>query len=342
MSSTQQSAAPTTRRAFLRRSFAFSALAALDGKLSFGDLPAAGAGAHEILMIGDWGYDDPAGQAQVAAGMAAYARKNALHPEAFLLLGDNWYGALEGGVKSPRWQTHFEAMYPKEVFNCPAYAVLGNHDYQRWPESKVEAELIYAHIAGTRWTMPARWYTFEFPQKNPLVTFVALDSNMPHAVPFAPGSRDFTLTMEEKTQQLQWLEKELQRPRKTPYLVVMAHHPVYSDGPHGDHAMLISDWDPLFRKYGVTLYLAGHDHDLQHLEFEGHPTSFFLSGGGGADLYSLKIDPSRRGPFAQKIYGFSQLSVTPQQLTLRHCASDGQTLHAFSKTPAGKVTLAKG
>ena len=31
----------------------------------------------------------------------------------------------------------------------------------------------------TRWTMPSLWYRFEFPAKNPLITFLALDSNMP-------------------------------------------------------------------------------------------------------------------------------------------------------------------
>jgi hypothetical protein len=119
----------------------------------------------------------------------------------------------------------------------------------------------------------------------------------------------------------------------------MGHHPVYSDGPHGDHPVLVRDWDPLFRKYQVPLYLAGHDHDLQHLEFEGHPTTHFLSGGGGADLYNLKIEPSTRGPYAQKIYGFSHLSVTPNELTLRHLDADGRTLHAFTKTKDGKLRI---
>jgi hypothetical protein len=102
---------------------------------------------------------------------------------------------------------------------------------------------------------------------------------------------------------------------------------------------LIRDWDPLFRQHNVHLYLAGHDHDLQHLEFEGHPTSFFLSGGGGADLYDLKIDPSKRGPYGQKVYGFSHLSVTKKQMTLRHIDESGRVLHAFSKTPEGKITI---
>jgi tartrate-resistant acid phosphatase type 5 len=356
MALTEQLSAPLTRRGFLRQSFAFSALAALGADLAFAHTPSIGPGAHEILMIGDWGYDKSTdGQVSVAAGMTAYARKNSVHPDAFFLLGDNWYGALDGGVNSPRWKSSFEDVYPREVYNCPAYAVLGNHDYQRWPESKVEAELAYARTPGSRWIMPARWYTFEFPKKNPLITFIALDSNMPHPPKPADSSkadspkpdkpksdkplRDFTLTPEEKDQQLAWLAAELERPRTTPYLAVIAHHPVYSNGPHGDHPTLIADWDPLFRKHNVTLYLAGHDHDLQHLEFENHPTSFFLSGGGGADLYDFKTDPSHRGPYGQKVYGFSHLSVTPEQLTLRHLDSEGRLVHAFTKTPSGKITL---
>ena len=300
--------------------------------------------AAELLVLGDWGYDDQTAQARVAAGICAYARQHFLRPQALLMLGDNWYGELAGGAHSTRWQTQFEQMYPASDFPCPAYAVLGNHDYQRWPESKVDAELEYARSgrngsAATRWTMPARWYRFEFPAGNSWVTFLALDSNMPRPDGKEKGGRDFTLTAEQQAEQLAWLETELKRPRTTPFLAVIAHHPVFSDGPHGDHPVLIRDWDPLFRKYHVDLYMAGHDHDLQHLEFEGHPTSHFLSGSAGADLYSLKIEPSQRGPYAQKVYGFSHISVTAKQMTLRHLDQNGRTLHAFTKTPEGKITI---
>jgi tartrate-resistant acid phosphatase type 5 len=300
--------------------------------------------AAELLVLGDWGYDDQTAQVQVAAGLSAYTRQHSLRPQALLMLGDNWYGELAGGAHSTRWQTQFEQMYPANDFPCPAYAVLGNHDYQRWPESKVDAELEYARngrngSAATRWTMPARWYRFEFPAGNPLVTFLALDSNMPRPDGKEKGGRDFTLTAEQQAEQLAWLEAELKRPRTTPFVAIMAHHPVFTNGPHGDHPVLIRDWDPLFRKYHVDLYMAGHDHDLQHLEFEGHPTSHFLSGSAGADLYSLKIEPSQRGPYAQKVYGFSHISVTVKQMTLRHLDQNGRTLHAFTKTPEGKISI---
>jgi tartrate-resistant acid phosphatase type 5 len=327
------------RRRFLRQSFAFSALASFGSWSCLADSVKSDPAAAEMLMLGDWGYEDDKAQSQVAAGLRAYSKQHSVHPQALLMLGDNWYGELAGGAGSPRWQTQFEQMYSASDFPCPAYAVLGNHDYQRWPQSKVDAELEYARNGRTRWTMPSRWYRFEFPAKNPLITFLALDSNMPKDGYKEWFGKDFTLTPQQQAEQLAWFEAELKRPRTTPFLAVMAHHPVYSDGPHGDHPVLIREWDPLFRKYHVNLYLAGHDHDLQHLEFEGHPTSVFLSGGGGADLYALKVEPSQRGPYAQKVYGFSHISVSPRQMTLRHLDQNGNTLHAFTKTPEGKVTI---
>src|SRR5271155_2156471 len=213
------------RRRFLRQSFAFSALASFGSLSSLADSVKSDPAAAEMLVLGDWGYDDYKAQSQVAAGLRAYSKQHSVHPEALLMLGDNWYGELAGGAHSPRWQTQFEKMYADKDFPCPAYAVLGNHDYQRWPESKVDAELEYARSgrnggAPTRWTMPARWYRFTFPAKDPLITFLALDSNMPHAGAKESNGRDFTLTPEQQAEQLAWFEGQLKRPRTTPFLGV--------------------------------------------------------------------------------------------------------------------------
>lgn len=329
-----------SRRRFLRQTFAFSALAALGSVSGLAAPQASDTSTADLLMIGDWGYDrDHEAQASVAAAMRKYVQDHRLRAQALLMLGDNWYGALDGGAKSTRWQTQFEQMYPADAFNCPVYAILGNHDYQHWPESKVDAELDYARSGKSRWKMPASWYRFEFPEQHPLITFIALDSNMPFADGRATHGVNFTLTQQQQAQQLDWLESELKQERTTPFLAVMGHHPVYSDGPHGDHPILVHDWDPLFRKFDVDLYLAGHDHDMQHLEFENHPTSFFLSGGGGADLYDLKIEASKRGPYAQKIYGFSHLAVTEKEIRLRHLDTDGRVLHAFTKSRSGRIAI---
>jgi tartrate-resistant acid phosphatase type 5 len=327
-----------SRRRFLRQSFAFSALAGLGAFPSLAGTRQVSGGSH-LLMVGDWGYENFEAQTRVAKAMQGYVKEQGFKTEALLMLGDNWYGPLPNGVKDTRWQTQFEEMYPKSVFDCPAYAIPGNHDYQRMPQSKVAAELEYAKLPGTRWTMPSLWYSFEFPAKKPLVTVIALDSNMPSADGKWERGTDFTLTPAQQAEQLAWLTTELEKPRTTPFLVVMGHHPIFSNGPHGDHKVLIRDWEPLLRKHKVHLYLAGHDHDMQHLEFDQHPTSFVLSGGGGADLYNLKIEAAQRGPMAERVYGFSELVVTPEMLTIRHMNEQGRLLHGFTKKPDGSVSV---
>jgi 3',5'-cyclic AMP phosphodiesterase CpdA len=291
-------------------------------------------------MVGDWGKDgDHSAQSRVAAAMAAYTQTNRLHPEAMFFLGDNIYGALPGGPDDPRFQTQFEAMYPAVTFPSPAYMVLGNHDYQRLPATvdKVEAELAYARRGHTRWTQPARWYAFDLPGKKPLIKVIALDSNLPPANHKEDGFNLF-LTPAQQAEQTAWLTAELAKPRKAPFLVVMAHHPLYSNGKHGDSPHLIDEWSSLLQQHRVHLYLCGHDHDLQHLEFEGHPTSFVLSGGGGADLYDIKLP--NRGPYSQKVYGFTHLEATRHRLIVRHLDVEGKVIHSFSKFKDGTIALA--
>lgn len=321
-----------TRRRFLRQTFAFSALAAAGWRRTFA-APVNPAAQH-ILMIGDWGPEKDRGpQTRVSKAMAAYVRAHGIKPGAMLLLGDNFYGRFDGGTACPRWQEQFEQMYPQPVFDCPCYAVLGNHDYETQPAGKQDVQIAYSAKGGTRWTMPAKWYRFEFPAKNPLVTFLALDSNT-----FKPDGKKQALTDAEEAAQIEWLNAELVKPH-APFLVALGHHPLFSNGQHGDTKALLETWEPLFRQHKVHLYLCGHDHDLQHIEFAGHPTSFVVSGGGGAKVRELKKNPKERGPFGQSVFGFSHLEVSAGALVLRHVDPDGKTLHAFTKTPEGRVSV---
>ena len=348
-----------TRRRFLRQTLAWSALATA-AKPGLGlslAAPSHDADAAHAIILGDWGYldslssktfgDGPsfAAQTQVARGMRHFAEANRLRPEALFLLGDSWYGDLPGGAASPRWNTQFERMYPAEIFPGPAYTMLGNHDYQFLPATvnKVEAELEYARTGKgldgrkTRWTLPARWYSFDFPEKKPVMRCIVLDSNMPARDGVARHGADFYLTPEQQAEQLQWFKEQLQRPRELPFLTVMAHHPIRSNGPHGDHPILERDWSPLLREHKVDLYMAGHDHDLQVLQFDGEPTTHVLSGGGGADLYVLQKDGLDRGPYAQEVHGFSHLAVTARELQVRHLDADGRFLFGIGRTREGAV-----
>jgi hypothetical protein len=173
--------------------------------------------------------------------------------------------------------------------------------------------------------MPAKWYSMTMPAKNPLATIVVLDTMR------------FDKSSEAKAQTA-WLKKELGRPRTTKWLFVMGHHPLYSDGQHGDNKRLIPQLDPLLREHEVDLYLSGHDHDLQHIEFDRHPTSFVISGGGGARARDL-TGGKERSRYARGIYGFTHLELRDKTFTVRHIDANNKMLHAFTKERGGKVQI---
>ena len=63
-------------------------------------------------------------------------------------------------------------------------------------------------------------------------------------------------------------------------MFAIGHHPIYSAGDHGDHPGLLAKFLPLFQKHSVASYIAGHDHDLQHIQMQGF--NYVVSGAGYA------------------------------------------------------------
>jgi len=284
---------------------------------------------RHFLVIGDYGSDE-APQTAVAQGMTHYARKLALKPDGLFLLGDNFYSQGLDRVDSLRWRTGFEAMYPADVFPGACYAILGNHDYHD-NKGGERAQLAYAKRGGTRWTMPHKWYRQEF---GDLITLLALDTNLRslsgtiHPKIKIPQA---SLSATEEAEQWAWLEAELAKPRGR-FTVVAGHHPVYSNGMHGDSKELVEKLAPMLQRHGVHLYLCGHDHDLQHLEFEGQKTSFVISGGGGARIREAK-NLERKTPYFNAVYGFSHLQANADRLLLRHLDANGNQIHSLEKKP---------
>ena len=324
-----------SRRQFLQQTAKFSALALLQSPLALGKVALTGTPpdpkSSHLVMLGDWGtVAEPGQQISVANAMKRWASANSIRPDALLMLGDNFYGEMPDGVNSGRWIRQFELMYPSSFFPGPAYAVLGNHDYETFRGNKVEAELTYTK-QSSRWTMPGHWYGVKLPKENPLLTLICLDSNFPRSKGLDLWPWSFVLTRQQHDEQQRWLEAELEKPRSTPFLALVAHHPLYSNGMHRDNPTLIAQWDSLLRRHKVDLYLSGHDHDLQHLEFKGHPTSFVISGGGGAELVGWSTLPRERGPWGLQAVGFTDLQISKEELVVRHIGKDATVLYEFKK-----------
>lgn len=295
--------------------------------------------AIHLLAIGDFGTGGK-DQKKVAEAMRKFVARKNIQPSGLWFIGDNFYGPTEGGfsLKSDRWQKEIEEMYPASVFPGPQWAVLGNHDYHdNIGGEKVQLE--YTKQRGVRWHMPEKWYRVDVGSPKPLVTFLALDTNFPSisgTKSKKTGKIQTHMSEAEEKTQLEWLKKELAKPR-APFTVVVGHHPLYSNGIHGDSKPLIAQWGELFQKHQVHAYLCGHDHDMQHLELEGKFTSFILSGGGGARVRKLRNN--REMPFGDYINGFTHLQIEPDRMTFTHRGTSGATLHRFSKKLDGTVVI---
>jgi tartrate-resistant acid phosphatase type 5 len=293
--------------------------------------------ATHLLAIGDFGTTGEY-QRKVAAAMRSFVAEHKISPEAMMMLGDNFYGEVKDGfsIDSERWRTVIEDMYPASDFPGNFWAILGNHDYHDNIDGEM-VQLAYAKRGNTRFKMPAKWYRFEVGNPQPLVSIFAIDTNFREISGRKPrpGATSLGyLSKEETAEQLKWLDEELSKPR-APFTIVIGHHPLYSNGSHGDSGTLIKQLGPLLERHQVHMYLCGHDHDLQHLELESRFTSFVISGGGGARTRRLKND--RVVPFANDVYGFTHLQVKADALTITHHGDDGVALHRFIKYPDGVV-----
>jgi tartrate-resistant acid phosphatase type 5 len=331
----EKSGQPTggmTRREALRKSVLFST-----GLLTAGWLGRAEArepisefssdGLH-FLAVGDYGTGNET-QRIVARQMANFSGKLGSPLTAVLALGDNFYGRLEPA----RFEPHFEQMYSKKDFDCPFYACLGNHDYgphydSRQGTAKAQMQLDYArNNPSSRWKMPAKWYSVELPNpENPLVKMIVLDGNYFEAA----------LTPQEKLAQKRFLEAELQKQTKARWQWMVTHFPMFSQtASRGDNTGMIRLWGKYLQAHPFSLYISGHDHNLQHVRVADYRAEFVVSGAGGAHLYDVE---GGRG-FCKKILGFNHIHVSADKLTVQFIDAEGGRLYAFERDLNGKIKI---
>jgi hypothetical protein len=250
-----------------------------------------------ILAFGDFGTGSGQ-QKQLAAAMLAFHRKEPF--DFAITLGDNFYDSGMSSPNDPRWKTWWSDMY--DPLGIKFYATLGNHD---WVLADSPAAEILFSERGSSWRMPSPYYTFT---AGPVQLF-ALDTN------------------EISEAQLIWLRDELAK-SVARWKIVYGHHPIYSAGSHSDNAALIEKLLPALKGH-ADVYIAGHDHDLQHLRPEGG-VHFFVAGGGGASLRHPK--PGPRSLFAKDAYGFAVLEADEKQLHIEFIGADLNQLYEYILT----------
>ena len=225
---------------------------------------------------------------RLARTLGCYAQVNPL--SLILLAGDNIYenGEIE------KIQATFEVPYQELLQqNIKFYAVLGNHD--------IETNNGVDQIAYKPFNMQGRYYAFDKGD----VRFLALDTN-PEA---------------DWQKQLTWLEKELST-TKQPWKIVFGHHQMYASGKYGMNPELIDRLTPLFSRYGVPLYINGHEHHYERTNAIAQTT--YLTSGAGAKL--RPVGKSDWTAYSVSKLSFAVIEVYPERLEIIGVGVDGKIL----------------
>ena len=241
-----------------------------------------------FLAVGDTGSGNGHQQA-VADRMAELHRRRPV--DLVVLAGDNIYPDGDIAKIIPTFERPYRELLAAKV---PFHAVLGNHDIRT---ANGEGQLAYKPFG-----MLGRWYSL---RRGPVELFM-IDTNM--------NAR--------WQHQLPWLRQALAA-SKAPWKVVVGHHPIYSSGFYGEDPAAIARLGPLFERYGVQLYINGHEHHYERSKpIAG--TTYLVVGGGGASIRA--VVPGATTARALSAYSFAELSATPTELEIVAWGKQGQRL----------------
>jgi acid phosphatase len=218
--------------------------------------------------------------------MATLVQRRSRGVDYAIMTGDNFYTKGVSSIEDRKWVTRFEDVYGEDRFPFTFYAVLGNHDYGKNPLAQVAYHRLKNETATGRWYMPDRYYTFsDTLTDGTTVAFFALDTQILLEEGWYKGYQERTGEPPgESEKHLAWLTEQLAASRAR-WKIVYMHHPLYSNGRHGDAPWLIEHVKPLFEQYGVQVVFAGHDHNLQAIK-PVNGVHYFVSG-AGANVHSV-------------------------------------------------------
>jgi hypothetical protein len=203
-----------------------------------------------------------------------------------IMLGDNIYGSkTESGFRK-KFEDPYKALLDA---NVKFYAALGNHDHSD--------EIYYKpfNMNGKR------YYNF----RNGNAEFFALDSDY------------------MDPPQVDWLQQQLSASSAT-WKICFFHHPLYSHARfHGEDVDLRSQLEPIFKKFGVNVVLAGHQHVYERLKPQGGINYIVLGNSGQLRVRDLMPSPDTAKGFdtdqafmlveiADKEFHFQTISRTNQ------------------------------
>jgi hypothetical protein len=263
-----------------------------------------------LALVGDAGADAEADGPPVKMERLRAALERAGRLDGIILLGDNFYPCgLETG-------DDWKIMEPLARLGVPLFPVLGNHDYG-CASSDPCAQVDPGPPAGGRLREVWRFSALNYGVAWEGIGTVALIDTQPVAlgrVPASDTARFVSRVFDEAP---------------NPWRIVAGHHVYYSSGVHGSAAesaalkRLRKILDPA-RDEGVSLFLSGHDHQLEMIR---RGESMFVISGSGSKVRRGGLARAPGSLFRALTYGFVVLELTRDEAVLRTFDIEGRSLY---------------
>jgi len=206
---------------------------------------------------------------------------------AVLFLGDNVYPngiPYKSGDKKKIAQAKLEVHLNELVdYSHRAYFLAGNHDYHKVFKSPkriiAQQQLISSYNEKSKGEIAYR----PVDQAGDMVALIELDPR----IGLIAMDSEWAIKKINKRKKIQKLFREplrnaLKQSEKYEYLIIAAHHPMYTVGDHGHEKLFVASQDLHRKKYrkfineivpnlpsGVkVIYAAGHDHSIQYIKLD--------------------------------------------------------------------------
>lgn len=271
------------------------------------------------VFPGDNIYDCGADTALPGAEGCRFAEDGNTLAPGFTPPADPWFGRHEEPLAG--------------LAGIPVYLALGNHDVSPCgaPDpvagARLKACLEVAH-ASPLWTMPGRHYVVD---QGP-ARFIVVDSNL--------VKRDYGgFRLEDE---VTFVARAAEGCAAGRFCFLVGHHPPVTAGTHRKEAtpQYVARMDQLLQAGGgrIRAWLAGHDHDLQHLRSPGG-LDVLVSGNGSrgrpAERFQHVSVPGARLLFASVRWGYAVLEVAPDGWTYRFEGEGGAPLYCCAAAGDG-------
>ncbi|MES2777084.1 MAG: tartrate-resistant acid phosphatase type 5 family protein [Bacteroidota bacterium] len=278
--------------------------------------------ALNFVVIGDWGRNGENYQKEVATAMGQAAHD--MEARFVISTGDNFYPYGVRSVSDYHWISSFETIYRAQSLHVKWHPVLGNHDYGSNPDAEVE----YSKISS-RWDMPARYYSKKYFINNDTtqgVLLVFIDTEPFEKKMQGKKTDSVKYTVSATADQQVWLEKTLSD-ATVKWKIVVGHHTVYTGGwrmKSPETQKLRAFLEPMFQKYGVDLYICGHEHHLEYTKPEGN--THYIVSGAGSEARTTTLHPEG-GKFAASEQGFAAFSIAGNKALLQFINHTGKIIY---------------